>query len=110
MVAKLQKRAKLLQEIEAKQEELDKVQAELDELQAMDPVEGLATELHDMLCTWNHVDGCSWEYTHGKPDKWTKCETHKRWLAKAEKLHAAMERLNISVEDFFELMTIAKSY
>lgn len=39
--------------------ELENQKRVLDELT---PAQRLAISLHDILCTWNHTDGCAWYY------------------------------------------------
>lgn len=51
------------------------------ELDALKPV---AERAHNLLCQWNHTDGCSWGYEDGG-DKW-RGHAHSRWLEKIEQL------------------------
>lgn len=44
------------------QEEVERRKKAKRELDELPPVRNLATRLHDMLCTWNHTDGCGWHY------------------------------------------------
>lgn len=49
---------------------------------ALEPLKALAEKAHDILCRWNHTDGCGWGYEQdsktGAPhwDGWA----HRRWL------------------------------
>ena len=45
----------------------------------------LAEALHDMLCRWNHTDGCGWFYETDEKTKWSGY-AHKAYLDKARKL------------------------
>lgn len=45
----------------------------------------LATALHDLLCHWNHTDGCSWHYENGL-DKWDTGYAHKQYLKQATEI------------------------
>lgn len=48
------------------------------ELESGSPI-AVATELHKTLCTWNHTDGCGWEY-----ESWERPgQTRQEWLNKA---------------------------
>lgn len=33
----------------------------------LEPLKGLAKRAHDLLCPYNHTDGCSWRYEEGSP-------------------------------------------
>lgn len=58
----------------------------------------LAEILHDKLCTWNHIDACTWmyendpKYPHIKWQSWA----HKKFLDKAEEL---IKRTGLEPED-----------
>lgn len=49
------------------------------------PLKALAARAHDLLCPYNHTDGCSWGYEEGATDEW-KGSAHHRWLTKIDKL------------------------
>lgn len=68
----------------------------------------VAIQLHSMLCHWNHMDGCGWEYegSNGKPD-W-RGSAHQRWLAKADKLIAHCSCHNIDIDTAVEIIKISK--
>lgn len=65
-IAKLEKELKILRERQDKFEEK--------------PIEiQVATQLHDILCTWNHTDGCGWFYHENNWEEYS----HKHYLQKA---------------------------
>lgn len=49
------------------------------------PLKALATRAHDLLCPFNHTDGCSWGYEEGSTDQW-QGSAHNRWLTKIDRL------------------------
>lgn len=53
----------------------------------------IADNLHDAMCTYNHVDYCSYEY-----EKWDDFHT-RRYSAKAEYLEKADRVLKIANDD-----------
>jgi hypothetical protein len=46
------------------------------------PLKDTAARAHDLLCPYNHTDGCSWGYENGS---WKSSE-HSRWLRKIDAL------------------------
>ena len=59
------------EQIKQHEQGLKDLQAQLVEAKLASPDHQLATELHSMLCTWNHTDGCGWFYEFtGKKDNW----------------------------------------
>lgn len=90
--------AALQQKISAQREELAKLEQQLQTLESESTDQQLARELHDLTCSWNHTDGCSWFYEPevGK-DAWTGY-AHSRYLDRARKLMVACEHQNITVE------------
>lgn len=53
----------------------------------------LATLLHEKFCTWNHTDGCAWEYEFKDRNPDWGGRAHKRWLGNALKLMRTTEKL-----------------
>lgn len=47
----------------------------------------VARKLHDLLCNWNHTDGCGWFY---HPDDWTEW-AHKKYAKKAVDVLATVD-------------------
>lgn len=45
-------------------------------------VEDVADALHSLLCGWNHIDQCGWEYESWEKPTWTR----PRWREKAERV------------------------
>lgn len=48
--------------INAHQLELEKLQEEQRKWEALLPEQRVAEEIHELLCNWNHTDGCGWFY------------------------------------------------
>jgi len=63
-------------------------------------VQKLAEDLHDTMCTWNHIDGCGWWY-----EDWSG-STHAKYLERAEKIMKLLP--NTSTYDIIEVLKIAK--
>ena len=79
--------ARLRKQLETSQERLKKAKDKQrnEELADLKP---LAIKAHDVLCTWNHIDGCGWHYEIDKQGNhsWEgKYSAHARWLANVEK-------------------------
>jgi hypothetical protein len=53
----------------------------------LEELKPLAAKAHNLLCQYNHTDGCGWGYEEDCKNKspWT-CETHSRWLDKIDKI------------------------
>ena len=54
--------SELTVQIERRKQELAELEQKLKEAQAEPEDIRLARQLHDLLCHWNHTDGCSWYY------------------------------------------------
>lgn len=85
-------------QLKKKREELKEAKKEAAE---RSPLHDLAITLHDMLCNWNHTDGCSWFYEK----EWTDY-THSKYLEKASRLLLSCEA--IGVKDPIKVLRIAK--
>jgi hypothetical protein len=85
-------------QIQALQEQLEKKKKED---QSLTPTQRLAKELHDVLCLFNHTDGCSWEYEKDWND-WA----HAQWLGHAQKLQKACEEENIEVSSLLRIIPL----
>ena len=48
----------------------------------LEPLKATAQRMHDLLCPYNHTDGCSFDY---EGNNW-KARSHYEWLTKVEKL------------------------
>lgn len=64
----------------------------------------IATRLHEILCKWNHTDGCSWFYCE---HDWTD-DTHKMYLSKAMTLLDFSKFYNIKPEYLVDLIASVK--
>ena len=84
-------------------QEVKDLEAQLEAVKLESPDQQLAKQLHDMLCTWNHTDGCGWYYEmKNKQDDWTGY-AHKQYLGHARKImHQCVQR-KISVDTAIEV-------
>lgn len=89
-----------------KLEEEERIELEL--LSSMTEEQRLAVELHNTLCTHNHIDACGWEYevSNGKHD-WANGGAHSRWLGKATKMVHLCKNHNIDIDVACKIIKIA---
>ena len=86
------------EQIKQHEQGLKDLQAQLVDAKLESPDHQLATELHGMLCTWNHTDGCGWFYEFSnKKDNWAG-DSHGRYLKKAQTLIHKCEQEGVQVE------------
>ncbi len=70
--------------------QIAELEAEQAAFQAMTPNQQLAITLHDVLCNWNHTDGCGWFYeVHKGVDDWHG-HAHASWLQRATKIRGLL--------------------
>ena len=97
------------QELKQHKEAISKLEAALEEAKLEPLDQQLAKELHSMLCTWNHTDGCSWFYEiTNKKDDWSK-NTHGRYLSKARSLMHKCNEQGIEPRAAIDLFKLVKS-
>lgn len=88
---KMENLTKLNEELRVAQENLkkieDKILFEKQRKERETPEQYLARIVHDLMCTWNHTDGCcSWHHWEGKTDCWETDYSHKKYLKKVKAL------------------------
>jgi hypothetical protein len=90
-------------------EKIAKIDKEIAELDCMSPPERIAIGLHDLVCTSNHTDACSWYYEvkDGKHD-WEK-DTHKLWLNKGVLVSKYIDQQKIDEDKLFDIVHLATS-
>lgn len=73
---------KVAREVRDMREQLEQ-QRRMEEVDHLKP---LAIRAHDILCRWNHTDGCGWHYEiKGNCHHWTGTySAHARWLKAVE--------------------------
>lgn len=81
-------------------EELDRIERELAERNALTPEQELATELHEMLCNWDHMTGCYWNL-----EKHWDSSARQRWMNKAERISALSDP-----ETALQIVKIAREF
>ena len=79
-----------------------------EEAEMLEPLKATATRAHDLLCPYNHTDGCAWGY---EGDSWTS-DAHSRWLRHMNKIvngdaydkpKATLEEVNTCLDTLAEL-------
>jgi len=85
-----------------------------DEDKKLEPLKATAERAHDLLCPFNHTDGCSWGY---EGSNWKSSE-HSRWLRKIDMLTngdsytkpvATLEEINIVLDAMADLKPKVKT-
>lgn len=88
----------IAKKIDSYRKEIEKLEAEQDRLDSLPADKRLAEQLHSAFCTWNHTDGCGWQY-----ESWANPgRARTQWLKRA---HAAMEE-GITLEDIQKVKKI----
>lgn len=88
--------------------DLAKLEKDLETAKLESPDHQLAKELHSMLCTWNHTDGCGWYYEmKNKEDDWTG-RAHGEYLKRAQKLIHICASEDIKVERAIEMFKLIR--
>ena len=92
-----------LEELRKEAARIEKQLAEEEaKLALLTPEQRVAEELHGMLCTWNHTDGCGWfwEFSDGRAN-WDG-NAHETYLKHAKKLIHECNEKGIAVEDVLD--------
>jgi len=100
--------SKIEEQISSHEQELARLKQELEAAKLESPDHQLAKELHDMLCTWNHTDGCGWYYEfRDKQDDWSG-HAHGQYLTRARKLIHKCEQEGTTVENALAMYKLIK--
>lgn len=78
-------------ETERREAEIAKVKAEqakLDAIPLLEDEKALASALHQLMCRWNHTDGCSWFYAKDTDHDWNRDGARKSYIKMARKVIA----------------------
>lgn len=95
-------------DIKKRERELAEAKAALEHAKKESPDKQLARELHSLLCTWNHTDGCGWFYEFkDKKDDWTGW-AHGEYLKKAQRLIHKCNSQGCSPDQALELFRLVK--
>lgn len=98
------------EKIKTHKAEMAKLEKELERAKLESPDHQLAKELHGMLCTWNHTDGCGWFYEmKNKEDDWTG-RAHGEYLKRAQKLICQCKDEGIRVESAIAMFKAIRGY
>lgn len=96
-----------LEELRAEAARIEKQLAEEEsKLAKLTPEQRVAEQLHGMLCTWNHTDGCGWfwEVSDGRPN-WDGND-HGTYLKQARKLIHNCNEKGLNVDDVLDHYTL----
>lgn len=95
-------------EIARRKQELAELETQL-EVAKNEPEDiQLARQLHNLLCQWNHTDGCGWYYeSKNKKEDWAG-QAHARYLSKARMLTHQCKTKNISTQNAIEIFKMVK--
>lgn len=89
-------------------EEADKLEKADAAFNALPDEHKLAITLHEMLCRWNHADGCGWFYEiENGIDNWNG-QSHAPYLTKARMVNSFCNKHNITSNDAIALMKLVK--
>lgn len=86
---------------------LEKEQAAFD---ALSEEKQLAIILHDLMCTWNHTDGCGWCYEFSGGVHNFSGQAHKDWLEKAKELIKICAWNHVEVEAAVDILKLGKGF
>lgn len=83
-----EQKAKILRQLRETEEGLEKAKAIQQDLE-LEELKPLAEQAHDLLCGWNHTDGCGWHYEidrdkTGPVHNW-RSHSHASWLERVKK-------------------------
>jgi hypothetical protein len=94
------------QEIAKRKKEIEDFERQVKILKEETPEQNLARELHSMLCTHNHTEGCSWFYeTKQGMDDWTGY-AHGEYLGKATRLDRWCYKNGVDTADALSLLRL----
>jgi hypothetical protein len=100
--------SKIEEQISSHEQELVRLKLELEAAKLESPDHQLAKELHGMLCTWNHTDGCGWYYEFkDKQDDWNG-HAHGQYLTRARMLIHKCEQEGTTVEKALAMYKLIK--
>lgn len=94
-------------------ERLEKIKRDEEDAK-LEPLKATAERAHDLLCPFNHTDGCSWGY---EGNSW-KSDAHSRWLRKIDALvngtsydkpKATLSEINIVLDAVVDLKPKVKT-
>lgn len=95
-------------DITKRKQELAELQTKLEAAKLESPEIQLARQLHAMLCTWNHTDGCGWFYEmKDGQDVWTG-NAHDQYLTKARVLTNRCKEHNITTAEAIGIYKLVK--
>jgi hypothetical protein len=98
------------EKIKQHEQGLKDLQAQLIEAKLESPDHQLAKELHGMLCTHNHTDGCGWHYEfNNKKDDWFG-HAHTEYLKKAQKMICHCEEHGLDIASTLTAFKLIRGY
>jgi len=98
------------EQIKQHEQGLKDLQAQLIAAKLESPDHQLAKELHGMLCTHNHTDGCGWHYeVKNKKDDWTS-HAHSEYLKKAQKMICHCDEHGLDIASTLTAFKLIRGY
>ena len=95
-------------EIARRKQELAELETQLEVAKTEPEDIQLARKLHDMLCEWNHTDGCGWYYEfRDKKENW-EGHAHSTYLGKARRLMHRCKEKAIGTQFAIEVFKMVK--
>lgn len=87
----------------AKEKAQKELNAARDELEAdtYERLRPIATLAHELICQFNHTDGCGWLY---EKDNWNASD-HKRWLYDCK---SSLTSSKLTIEELSSFLSLAK--
>ncbi|AEW47378.1 hypothetical protein BCB4_0149 [Bacillus phage B4] len=99
-----------LDKIASLKAELHKLEKEQAEFNALSEDKQLAITLHELMCNWNHVDGCGWQYEVSKGVHNWHGYAHKSWLENAQKLIKLCAWDNVELSTAVEILKMGRGF
>ena len=95
-------------DIAKRKKELAELETKLETAKLESPEVQLARQLHTMLCSWNHTDGCGWFYEmKNGQDDWIG-HAHDQYLTKARVLTNRCKEHNITTDQAIGIYKLVK--
>lgn len=96
------------EKLKTRKKEIAELEAALVRAKNESPSQQLASTLHNMICKWNHTDGCSWFYERKNNDDDWNGWAHGEYLKKANRLIHHCEQRGIEVDQALEIFKMVK--
>lgn len=98
------------EEILRLQAQIRKLENEQEAFDALSEDKRLAITLHELMCNWNHVDGCGWEYEISKGTHNWNGYAHKKWVENAKQLIKLCAWDNVELSTAVEILKMGRGF